>query len=198
MKIILIFLLTLNVAYLIGMQLYSNEETTTYAPMLLNPEKIVLLPVDENCLEWGSFDEEQLHVAEAIVSEVVSDQFYSLEEAGSRTMYWLYIPPLAGKEATNRMINKLRNLGIVSFRIKDEDKWKNAISLDMLSDKEDAFKQLKEIERKGITKAAIEEREVMLKKIVIHNPDQMIKEQIQKMVEQFEGTQLFQSKCESL
>lgn len=198
MKIIFIFLLILNVAYLIGMQLYSNEETTAYTPMLLNSERIVLLPVDENCLEWGSFDEEQLHDAETIVSEVVSDQLYSVEEVGSTTRYWLYIPPLANKEATNRVINKLRNLGIVSFRVKEEGKWKNAISLDMLSDKEDAFKQLKEIEKKGISNAAIENRDVMLKKIVIHNPNQMIKEQIQKIVEQFESTQLVESKCEPL
>ena len=180
------------------MQLHLNEENTTYAPILLNPEKIVLLPADQNCLEWGSFYEEQIHHAETMVSEAVSDQSYSLEEAGSTTMYWLYIPPLANREAANRMINKLRNLGIVSFRVKEDDKWKNAISLGMLYDKEDALQQLKEIEKKGITNATIENRGVMLKKIVIHNSTQVIKEQMQKLVEQFDGTQLAQNKCERL
>lgn len=198
MKIIFIVLLTLNVAYLFGMQLYSDEKTAPDPTMSLNPEKIVLLSIDENCLEWGSFDEEQLHDAKTTLSEVISDQLYSVEEVGRTIRYWLYIPPLANKEATNRMINKLRNLGIVSFRVKEEGKWKNAISLGMLPDKEDAFKQLKEMEKKGIADVVIEDREVMLKKIVIQNPDQMLKEQMQKVVEQFDGAQLVQSKCESI
>jgi hypothetical protein len=68
----------------------------------------------------------------------------------------------------------------------------------MLFEKEDAFKQLKEIGKKGISNVAIENRDVMLKKIVIHSPNQTIREWIQKLVEQFEGTQLVQSKCERL
>ena len=197
MKIIFIFLLIMNVVYVIGGQLYPADENTTRASMF-NPEKIVLLPIDEKCLEWGSFYEEQAHYAETILSEMVSDQSYKLEEAGSTMMYWLYIPPLPNKEAANRVINKLRNLGIVSFRVKENGEWKNAISLNMLYDKEDALKQLKEIEKKGITSATIENRSVTLKKIVIHNPTQMIKEQTQKLAEQFEGTQLVQSTCERL
>lgn len=197
MKIIFIILLIMNVVYVIGRQLYPNDENTTRASMF-NPEKIVLLPIDEKCLEWGSFYEEQVHYAETILSEMVSDQSYELEEAGSTMMYWLYIPPLPNKEAANRVINKLRNLGIVSFRVKENGEWKNAISLNMLYDKEDALKQLKEIEKKGITSATIENRSVTLKKIVIHNPTQMIKEQTQKLAEQFEGTQLVQSTCERL
>lgn len=197
MKIIFIILLIMNVVYVIGRQLYPNDENTTRASMF-NPEKIVLLPIDEKCLEWGSFYEEQVHYAETILSEMVSDQSYELEEAGSTMMYWLYIPPLPNKEAANRVINKLRNLGIVSFRVKENGEWKNAISLNMLNDKEDALKQLKEIEKKGITSATIENRSVTLKKIVIHNPTPMIKEQTQKLVEQFDGTRLVESKCEHL
>lgn len=198
MKIIFIILLIINVVYVIGGQLYPNDEDTTRASML-NPEKIVLLPIDEQkCLEWGNFYEEQAHYAETILSEIVSDQSYELEEAGNTMMYWLYIPPLPNKEAANRMINKLRNLGIVSFRVKENGEWRNAISLSMLYDKDDALKQLKEIEKKGITSAAIENRSVTLKKIVIHNPTPMIREQMQKLAEQFEETQLVQSKCERL
>lgn len=198
MKIIFIILLIINVVYVIGRQLYPNDEDTTRASMF-HPEKIVLLPIDEQkCLEWGSFYEEQAHYAETILSEIVSDQSYELEEAGSTMMYWLYIPPLPNKEAANRMINKLRNLGIVSFRVKENGEWRNAISLSMLYDKDDALKQLKEIEKKGITSATIENRSVTLKKIVIHNPTPMIKERTQKLAEQFEGTQLVQSKCERL
>ncbi len=163
MKIIFILLLIINiVAYVVGMQLHSKKENTAQAPILLNPEKIVLLPIDENCLEWGNFDEEQILSGEAVISEIVPEQSYSLAETGDTTMYWLYIPPSPSKEAANRIINQLRNLGIVSFRVKKDGKWKNAISLSMFHDKEDALKQLKEIEKKGITNVTIEDRTVTL------------------------------------
>ncbi len=198
MKIIFIVLLMINAAFAIGVRLPFDKENVSAAPKMINPEKIVLLPIDESCFEWGSFYEEQVHYAEPMISEIVPDQSYSLEEAGSTVMHWLYIPPLPNKETANRMINKLRNLGIVSFRIKDDNQWNNAISLGMLYDKEEALAQLKEMEKKGITNAAIEDRSVALKKIVIHGATQDIKEQVQKVVEQFEGTQLIQKKCERL
>lgn len=199
MKIIFILLLIVNmVAYVIGTQLRPNRGSMEQAPVVLNPEKIVLLPIDENCLEWGGFYEEQLQYGETVLSEIVPEQSYRLGEAGNAVMYWVYIPSLPSKEAANRMINKLRNLGIASFRVREDGKWKNAVSLGKFHDNDEAMKQLKEIEKKGITNATIEDHSVMLMKIVIDNPTQAMKEQIQKLVEQFEGTHLIQSKCERL
>ena len=198
MKIVFITLLIINIAYQIGMRLEFAEQRATSAQVLVNPEKIILVPVQESCLVWGNFYEEQLKYAETVLSELFSDLFYSQEESGDTIMYWLHIPQLPNKEAANREINKLRNHGIVSFRVKDDGKWKNAISLGMFYDQKDALKQFKEIEKKGITNAKIEERSVILKKIVIHNPTPRIKEQMQKLVEQFDDTQLAQDKCERL
>ncbi|SFE75576.1 SPOR domain-containing protein [Nitrosomonas sp. Nm166] len=197
MKIIFVLLLIVNVAYGVGVQLHSNQKNTA-APKSFNSEKIVLLPVDENCLEWGNFYEEQIQYSEAVIPEIVSAQSYRVEEAGNAMMYWLYIPPLPNKEAANRVINKLRNLGIVSFLVRENDKWKNAISLGMLYDKKDALEQLEELEKKGIVNAMIEDRSVTLKKIVIPYPTQILKEKMQKLVESFDGTRLVQSKCERL
>lgn len=88
--------------------------------------------------------------------ELFPDLFYSQEESGDTIMYWLHIPQLPNKEAANREINKLRRIiGIVSFRVKDDGKWENAISLGMFYDQKDALKQFKEIEKKGITNAKI-------------------------------------------
>jgi hypothetical protein len=196
MKIAFIILLIANIAYLAGVQLHLDEQNAT-APVM-NPEKIVLVPAYENCLVWGNFYEEQIKYAETVILELFPDLFYSLEESGNTTMYWLYIPPHANREAANREINKLRNLGIVSFRVKDGNQWENAISLGMFYDQKDALKQLREIEKKGIANAKIEDRDVMLKKIVIYNPAQSIREQMRKLVEQFDDTRLVQDRCERL
>ena len=197
MKIAFIILLIANIAYLAGVQLHSDEQNAA-APVLVNPEKIILVPAHENCLVWGDFYEEQIKYAETVILELFPDLFYSLEESDNTTMYWLYIPPHPDKEAANREINKLRNLGIVSFRVKDGNQWENAVSLGMFYDQKDALKQLREVEKKGIANAKIEERDVMLKKIVIYNPAQSLKEQMQKLVEQFDDTRLVQDRCERL
>lgn len=185
-------------AYFAGVQSRPSQSNRILLLNELNPEKIVLLPSDENCFEWGSFHEEQIKYAEAVITEIISEQNYELEEAGSAMMYWLYVPPLANKEAANRMINKLRNIGIVSFRVKDNNQWKNAISLGMFASEQEAMNQLKEIEKKGVTGVAMENRNVPLKRVIIYNPAQHVKEQLQKLTEQFDGTHLAQTKCERL
>lgn len=197
MKIIFILLLIANIAYLASTQLLSGKQNPD-VPVLVNPEKIVLVPAQENCLLWGDFYEEQIRYAGTVLSDLFPGLIYDTEESGQTTMYWLYIPRYPNKEAANREINKLRNLGIVSFRVKDDTQWQNAVSLGMFYDQQDALKQLREIEKKGITNAKIEDRNVVLKKIVIHNPAHMIKEQMQKLVGQFDDTKLVQGKCERL
>ena len=190
-------LLIANIVYLGATYWYSGEQNPV-APVSVHPEKIVLVPAQENCLLWGDFYEEQIRYAGTVLSDLFPGLIYDTEESGQTTMYWLYIPRYPNKEAANREINKLRNLGIVSFRVKDDTQWQNAVSLGMFYDQQDALKQLREIEKKGITNAKIEDRNVVLKKIVIHNPAHMIKEQMQKLVEQFDDTKLVQGKCERL
>ena len=197
MKIIFTLLLIVNIAYLASTRLYSDKQNPT-VPVAVHPEKIVLVPAQENCLLWGDFYEEQIRYVETVLSNLFPGLIYDIEESGQTMMYWLHIPRYPNKDAANREINKLRNLGIVSFRVKDDTQWLNAVSLGMFYDQQDVLKQLREIEKKGITNAKIENRSVMLKKIVIHNPAHMIKEQMQKLVEQFDDTKLVQGKCERL
>lgn len=195
MRIIFIILLIANVAFFASAQFHSDDRNENI-PLPVNPEKIILVPAHENCLMWGNFYEEQIQYATSVLAELLPDLAYSLEEAGDTTLYWLYIPPYPNKDLANREINKLRNLGIVSFRVKDGSQWENAISLGMFYDQTDAFKQLREVEKKGIGIAKIEHRTVLLKKMVIREPIPDIKDSMQKLVEQFDDTQLHFGKCE--
>lgn len=197
MKIIFIILLAANIIYFTGAQYYAAKPAAPL-PAQLNPEKIILVSPFENCLIWGNFYEEQIRYAGKILAELYPDLAFSLEESGDTTMYWLYIPSYPNKEIANREINKLRNLGIVSFRVKDDKQWENAISMGIFYDQKDALKHIKEIEKKGVTHAKIEERQVTLQKIVIHNPPGTIKDQMRTLVEQFDGTKLVQGECERL
>ena len=197
MKIIFTLLLIVNIAYLTITQLYSGKQNPD-VPVSVHPEKIALVPAQENCLLWGDFYGEQIRYAEIMLSDLFPGLIYDTEESGQATMYWLHIPRYPNKEAANRAINKLRNHGIVSFRVKDDLQWQNAVSLGMFYDQQDALKQLRDIEKKGVSNAKIQDRNVMLKKIVIHNPARMVEEQMQKLAEQFDDAELVQGKCERL
>ncbi|WP_244072096.1 SPOR domain-containing protein [Nitrosomonas sp. PY1] len=172
------------------------EKKQLSAPISLNSEKIVLVPVNDGCLQWGNFYEEQIQYSETAMAEFYPDLSYEWESIGNAMKYLLFIPSLPNKEATNRMINKLRNFGIVSFRIKKtEERWKNTISVGVYDDKQEAQKQLEDLVKKGIANAMIEEFEVELKKMIIHQSNAIIQKQMEKVVEQFEGTQLTAIQC---
>lgn len=197
MKTVFVILFLLNIIVFIAMPFFSEKKPNA-APAMLNAEKIILLPVNNDCLEWGNFYEEQIQYADNVMKEMYPELSYEWENVGNALKYWLVIPALPNKEATNRMINKLRNFGIASFRVKKtEERWKNAISLGIYDDKQQAVKQLEEIEKKGISNAVIEDYEVELKKIVIDQSNFTIKEQLQKTAEQLEGTQIISIQCNS-
>lgn len=197
MKTVFVILFLLNIIVFIAMPFFSEKKPNA-APAMLNAEKIILLPVNDDCLEWGKFYEEQIQYADNVMKETYPELSYEWANVGNALKYWLVIPALPNKEATNRMINKLRNFGIASFRVKKtEERWKNAISLGIYDDKQQAIKQLEEIEKKGISNAVIEDYEVELKKIVIDQSNFTIKEQLQKTAEQLEGTQIISIQCNS-
>ena len=197
MKTIFLILLTANIIFLLGTQYFSAKPNVS-PPVQTNPEKIALVSPFENCLIWGNFYEEQIRYAEKVLMKSHPNLTFSVEKAGDTTMYWLFIPPYPNKETANREINKLRNIGVVSFRVKDDAEWENAISLGIYYDQKDALRQLNEIEKKGVIQAKIENRSVVLQKIVIHPQSDFSKEQLQTLAEQFDGTKLVQGKCERL
>lgn len=119
MKTVFVILFLLNIIVFIAMPFFSEKKPNA-APTMLNAEKIILLPVNNDCLEWGNFYEEQIQYADNVMKETYPELSYKWENVGTALKYWLVIPALPNKEATNRMINKLRNFGIASFRVKKQ------------------------------------------------------------------------------
>lgn len=195
MKTVLIILLLINSLFFVAASFFLEKKQLS-VPIVLNSEKIVLVPVNDGCLQWGNFYEEQIQYSETVMAEFYPDLSYEWESIGNAVKYLLFIPSLSNKEATNRMINKLRNFGIASFRIKKpEERWKNTISVGVYDDKQEAQKQLDDLVKKGIANAVIEEFEVELKKMIIQQSSSIIQEQMHKVVEQFEGTRLTAVQC---
>ena len=42
--------------------------------------------------------------------------------------YWVHTPAFENRQNAEREINKLRNMGIISFRVQETEEWLNAIS----------------------------------------------------------------------
>lgn len=83
-------------------------------------------------------------------------------------MYRLYIPSLLNKEVADRMINKLlRGLNIISSHVKENGKWKNALSLGISYNRKNA---LEELEKSGIINLLSEDLSVTLKKLLLITP----------------------------
>ncbi|MDH5480370.1 MAG: SPOR domain-containing protein [Nitrosomonas sp.] len=198
MKIIFIFLLMVNIAVAVIIQHSPEATKVSEAPFLVDPEKIVLLPKHVHCLKWGDFQDKDFVQAKKAIPEQKITNLLSAELKHDSTMYWVHIPPLKDKESANREINKLRNLGIASFREESEGKWMNAIYFSMFDDIVAAQKLLRELRAKGASTAVIKERNILLKKIIIYEPDENVEFKLKKIAEQYPGSTLEESACERI
>jgi sporulation related protein len=198
MKLIFISLLIVNIAVAVIIQLGSDSQHVVDEPSLIAPEKIILLPKRVNCLEWGDFLEQDAQQAKNALADQDINSPLSLEFAKNVVLYWVYIPPFEDQQAANREINKLRNLGIASFRVQEQGPWLNAISFSMYHDRGAAQQLLRELQAKGVTAAKIKERNSQLQKIVIHEPDETIEIKLLELAQQYAGSKVEQATCERL
>ncbi len=198
MKLIFISLLIVNIAMAVIIQLGSDGEHVADASALLAPEKIILLSKRVDCLNWGDFLEQEAQQAKiALVDQDINNPL-SVTFSKHADLYWVHIPPLPDQQAANREINKLRNLGIASFRVEEHGVWLNAISFSMLHDRAASQKLLLELQTKGVAEARIKERNIQLQKIVIHEPDEKLEIKLQDLVEKYPGSELVHATCKRL
>jgi len=198
MKLIFISLLIVNITAAVIIQIGSDKQPVVNEPSLVAPEKIVLLPQQVDCLNWGDFFKHEVQQVKIALADQDINNPLSLEFSKNTVLYWVYIPPFQDQQAADREINKLRNLGIASFRVQEEGPWLNAISFSMYHDRGEAQLQLRELRTKGIETAKIKERNSQLQKIVIYEPNEMLEVKLQALVEQYAGRELVHATCERL
>lgn len=77
----------------------------------------------------------------------------------SRASYWVFIPPLNGRQETENKAAELKRLGVPEFYIVQENGPNNrAISLGLFSSKEAATARLEALRGKGVKSARVAER----------------------------------------
>ncbi|PTN11703.1 SPOR domain-containing protein [Nitrosomonas aestuarii] len=198
MKAIFPFLLLTNILFAIAMYYQSNQQNRKSVSPVMNPEKIILLPAEESCIKWGTFSGQSLSLAEAAISKLGLKRPYKKTSSTSLTKYRVHTPPFENREAVEREINKLRNMGIISYRVREQGPWLNAIFFGDLEDKTAAQNLLNKLNSKGITNVAIHTRSIEQKKLLFFEADTDNIAKLQNLATQFTGSKLVHTTCERL
>jgi hypothetical protein len=141
----------------------------------LNPEKIRLLrPEQLNgltrkpepakavaiCLEWGAFSDADVARAEQTLEPLALGAKLSQRRLDEVAGFWVYIAPLASRQAAVQKAGELKRLGVEDyFVVPDDPKWRNAISLGIFKTEEAAKVRLGALRAQGVKSASIGVRE---------------------------------------
>lgn len=123
------------------------------------PPPAVAKPNSLACLEWGDFSGSDLTRAIAALTALQLGDKLSRYQVEHDTGYWVYIPPLKNKAATNKKIGELKARGITEyFIVQNAGQWRNAISLGVFKTQEAAQHFLDEMRSKNVRSAQIGQR----------------------------------------
>lgn len=172
MRTVFLLLLLANLAFL-AWTYYARSIGSQGERMIaqqLDPEKIRLVSRDDvarlarerlpTCIEWGPIAPGDLAHAEEALAGILpgakAGQVTRTESSG----WWVYVPPLATRQAANQRVAELRRAGVTDLFIIPEDvKFRNAISLGVFRTEDAAKGHLESLRKRGVNDAVLTERE---------------------------------------
>jgi len=127
----------------------------------LQPERIKLVAPDElarmvgrrqaACVELGPIAAGDAVRAEEAVSGIAAGLKVSQRRVDEAGRWWVFVPPLATRQAATQRIAELRRQGIEdSSLISDDPQWRNAISLGVFRSEDAANKRADELRKRGV------------------------------------------------
>ncbi len=196
MKKVFSLFLVINILFLVVM----NFQSYRHQPVspVTDSEKIILLSASVDCMVWGDFTEVQLPRVEAALDQMVLSRPYKRVPSETISRYWVHTEPFRNRQAAEREINKLRNLGIISHRVSEEGVWLNAISFGEFRNRISAQKLLEQLDAKSETNAIILERKIAREKYLIFETDPQKTAELKQVTDQFSDSNLELSTCERL
>lgn len=196
MKKIFSLLLAANILFAGVMNFQSHQQE----PVLLavNPEKIILLQSSMDCIVWGDFTEEDLSRADAVLDQLKLPRSYKQVFSKSISIYQVYTAPFGNRQAAEREINKLRNLGFISHRVSEAGERLNAIFFGEFENQAAAEKLLEQLKEKSEVSAMIYQHKIELKKYFIFDTEPQIAATLDYLTDQFPDSNMEQQTCERL
>lgn len=198
MKIIFSFLLISNIIFAIIVNYQSGQQDIDAASSAFNPEKINMLPPYVDCMVWRDFTGPKLQQAKAAIKKLELLKPYKLVLSSSKTKFWIHTSPYENQQAAERAINKLRNMGIISYRIQDKGPWLNAISFGKMKNNAAANTLADKLNQKGLTKVTISRQVIEYRKFLFFEADTHQITELQNLASQFPDSRLAHTICERL
>ena len=146
-----------------------------------------------SCLEWGALQGGDVaRAAQALEPLALGAKLTQrrLEEAAA---YWVYIGPLASRQAASVKTGELKRLGVEDFFVMPEDsKWRNAISLGVFKTEEGAKARLESLRARGVKTAASGARETQSSKTYfqLHEANAAVTAKLNELKQGFAGTEV--------
>jgi hypothetical protein len=137
----------------------------------LHPERVKLVTPEElarltgarrpgACVELGPIAVGDAARAEEAVSGIAAGLKVAQRRAEEPGRWWVYLPPLATRQAAAQRTAELRQQGIEdSSVISDDGQWRNAISLGVFRSEDAANKRACELRRRGVRGFEVAPRE---------------------------------------
>ena len=198
MKKIFSFLLIANILFAIIMFFKIDQQDQDSFSPAANPEKVIVLPALADCIEWGDFSEQDMQSAEMALSKLNLQIPYRQNLSTLLIKYQVHTSPFENRQAVEREINKLRNMGIISHRIQEKGQWLNAILFGEFENKAAAQEMLKKLNKNGIANTTISEHKIEQKKFVFFETDAHKIVELQHLITQFPDSRLVHTTCERL
>ncbi|OYY45475.1 MAG: hypothetical protein B7Y56_06035 [Gallionellales bacterium 35-53-114] len=152
----------------------------------------------KTCMEWGEFSGTDLERSEKELADLKLGSQLGRRTVEYASGYWVYIPPLSGKEAVNKKIAEIRAAGLSDFYVvRDSRQWYNAISLGVFKTEEAAKSFQGFVHKKGLRTAKVGERKRKLKftVFVISNVDATLAARLSALRKNFAHSELKKVPC---
>lgn len=179
----------------------------------LNPGKIRLLASDQvsaparkpepeppkaaamgaACLEWGALNGADVARAEQALAPLALGSKLTPRRQEDAAGYWVYVPPLASRQAATQKAAELKHLGVDDyFVVPDDPKWRNAISLGVFKTEEAANARLAALRAKGVRSATAGARETQAGKTYfqVRDASPALAARLNELKQGFEGTEV--------
>jgi hypothetical protein len=179
----------------------------------LNPQAIRLLTAEQRaslaaerpkvpavkaCMELGPFNTGDVPNVEQALGPLALGPKLSQRRADELASHWVFIPPLASRQAANQKTAELRKLGVEEFFVVQEDpKFRFAISLGIFKTEEAAKAQLEQLRAKGVRSAQVGARETSVQKnyFLVRDVAEALAAKLDELRQGFPGSEL--KECQS-
>jgi len=120
------------------------------------------------CVEWGPIGPNDVARAEDAIAALQAGLKIESRQPEESAGWWVYIPPLASRQAANQRVAELRRLGIEDyFIIPDDVKFRNAISLGVFRSEEAANSRFESLQKRGARDAVLAQRDASARRVYL-------------------------------